>query len=150
MVLLLVTITPLTRPQALLHPPTLAPWIQTYSDKYEAWQLATTATWTADIYNVSITFWGKSGDFFVDNQGDYHLEDFEQGSTWAIDTAPLELETATLTEFVPYFDFIDGTKTRRGVFTTRKHRAHSPSGVIPSSIARRRTRRERVRAVRRE
>jgi hypothetical protein len=110
---LVVTITPLPRPNADLHPstPTITPLMQTYSDTFDAWQIATTATATADIYNVAVTFWGKSGAFFVDNQGDYHLENFIKASTWAIDTAPLGLETATLSKVVPYFDFIDGLKS---------------------------------------
>lgn len=109
---LIVTIDPLTSPDAVLHPstPTLAPLAKTYSATFEAWQIASTATATADIYNVSITFWGKTGGFYVDSEKDFHLENFLQGQTWAIDTAPLGLETETLVEVVPYFSFIEGLK----------------------------------------
>ena len=109
---LVVTIEPITSPDAVLHPstPTLAPVTKTYSATFEAWQIASTATATADIYNVSITFWGKTGGFFVDSEKDFHLENFLAGQTWAIDTAPLGLETETLVEVIPYFSFIDGLK----------------------------------------
>jgi hypothetical protein len=107
---LVVSVDPLPSPDAVLHPstPSLAPVTKTYSDTYDAWQIASSATATADIYNVSITFWGKTGGFFVDSEKDFHLENFLTGQTWAIDTAPLGLETVTLDEVVPYFSFING------------------------------------------
>jgi hypothetical protein len=109
---LVVSIEPLASPDAIVHPatPTLAPLTKTYSATFEAWQIASTATATADIYNASITFWGKTGGFFVDSEKDFHLENFLAGQTWAIDTAPLGLETETLVEVIPYFSFIEGLK----------------------------------------
>jgi hypothetical protein len=109
---LVVTIEPLSVPDAVVHPmtPTLSAVTQTYSATFQEWALSATAESTADIHNVSLTFWGKDGDFFVDSEIDYHLEDFLSGSTWAVDTSPLGLKTVKLSKVVPYFTFIEGVE----------------------------------------
>jgi hypothetical protein len=109
---LVVEINPLTSPDAVLHPstPTLGPLSKVYSDTFEAWQISGSATATSDIYNASITFWGKSGAFYVPSEKVFHLDDLLKGQAWAFDTAPLGIETVTLTSLVSYFSFIDGLK----------------------------------------
>ncbi len=110
---LVVSIDPIASPDAVIHPstPTLAAVAQVYSPTFEVWQLSSTATSVANIHNVSITFWGKSGDFVVGSEKDFHLEDFPTGASWSIDTAPLGIESVTLTKVIPYFSFIDGLDT---------------------------------------
>ncbi|HVY32322.1 MAG TPA: hypothetical protein VHB79_37555 [Polyangiaceae bacterium] len=107
---LVVTINPIEKADAKIHPstPTLSEITKTYSSTFKTWQLAGTATAVADIYNVKITMWGKSGDFFVDSADAFHLDDYLEGTQWAFDTAPLGIESETLTKVIPYFSFLDG------------------------------------------
>ncbi len=109
---LVVKVTPLTSPAAVLHPstPTLPPVIKAYSATHKSWQISGSATATADIYNASLEFWGKSGAFYVDSAKVFHLDNLLNGQVWAFDTAPLGLKTVTLTSMVTYFSFIDGLK----------------------------------------
>jgi len=104
-----VYIEPLTVPDAILHPstPTLGTVTQTYSSSFEAWALSGSATATADIYNASLTFWGKSGNFYVDNTKVFHLEDLLKGQAWPFSTT-VGLETVTLSSVVSQFSFING------------------------------------------
>ena len=94
------------------HPstPTLGALTKTYNASFNEWAIAGKATATADIYNASLTFWAKSGDFFVDNEKVYHLENLLKGTSWSFDTSPLGVETTTLTSVLPLFSFIDGLK----------------------------------------
>jgi hypothetical protein len=108
---LVLEVTPFQTTGAIPHPstPTIGALTKTYSTTFKRWQISGTATATANIYNASITFWGKSGDFYVDNQKVYHLEDLLMGTSWAFDTMPVGgLETATLTSVLPLVTFIDG------------------------------------------
>lgn len=109
---LVVTVDPIEKADAKIHPstPTLSEISKTYSATFETWQLSGSATAVADIYNVKLTMWGKSGDFFVDSADAFHLEDYTKGTQWAFDTAPLGIESETLTKVVPYFSFINGLK----------------------------------------
>lgn len=102
-------IQPLTVSDAILHPstPTLGTVTKTYSSALSAWALSGTATATADIYNASLTFWGKSGKFYVDNTKVFHLEDLLKGQAWSFSTT-VGLETVTLDSVVSQFSFING------------------------------------------
>jgi len=106
-----VSIEALVDPSAVPHPaaPRLSPLTKTLSG--QRWAISGTATSIADVYNVSIDFFGKTGKFFVDRETVYHLENFLTAQTWAFDTSPLGLETTTLDEVVPILDFIEGTDT---------------------------------------
>jgi len=108
---LVLVVTPFKASGAVPHPsaPTIGALTKTYSSSFKRWQISGTAAVTADIYNASITFWGKSGDFYVDNQKVYHLENLLKGTSWAFDTMPVGgLETPTLTSVLPLASFIDG------------------------------------------
>lgn len=94
------------------HPstPTLGALTKKFDASFGEWDISGKATATADIYNASLTFWAKSGDFYVDNEKVYHLENLLKGTSWDFDTAPLGLKTTTLTSVLPMFSFIDGLK----------------------------------------
>ncbi len=106
-----VSIEALVDPSAVPHPsaPRLSPLTKTRSGQY--WAISGTATSIADVYNISIDFYGKTGKFFVAQDTVFHLENFLTGQTWAFDTSPSGLETTTLDEVVPILDFIEGTDT---------------------------------------
>lgn len=95
------------------HPstPTLGALTKTYDASFNEWAIAGKATATADIYNASLTFWAKSGDFYVDNEKVYHLDNLLKGTSWSFDTSPLGVKTTTLTSVLPLFSFIDGLKS---------------------------------------
>ncbi len=105
---LVLSVTPMARPEAVLHPstPTLGPLTKEYT-ALEWWQISGTATSTADIYNVKLAFWGKVGEFFVDEADAFHSEDFLQGQPWAFETIA-GIDSVTLDEVVSHFSFIDG------------------------------------------
>ena len=108
---LVVTLTPMARPEAVIHPstPTLGPLTKEFT-ALEWWQISGMATSTADIYNVKLTFWGKVGEFFVDDCNAFHSEDFLQGQSWAYETIT-GIDSVELDEVVSHFSFIDGTST---------------------------------------
>jgi hypothetical protein len=112
-----VYVEPLTVPDAVVHPstPTLGAVAQTYSSSFEAWALSGSATATADIYNASLTFWGKSGNFYVDNTKVFHLENLLKGQAWPFSTT-VGLETVTLNAVVSQFSFINGLESAAAKF----------------------------------
>ena len=108
---LVLKVTPFKTTGAVPHPstPTIGALTKTYSTTFKRWQISGLATAVADIYNVNITFWGKTGDFYVDNQKVYHLDNLLKDTTWAFDTMPVGgLEAETLTSVLPLVSFIDG------------------------------------------
>lgn len=105
-----VDILPIGMPKAVVHPltPEISPLTKEYSELDETWAISGTATSTGDIHNVTLTFWGKDGDFVVESDRVYHTDDFLDGTTWDFDTAPLGLEAPSVTEVTAYFAFIAG------------------------------------------
>jgi hypothetical protein len=146
---LVVTINPIEKADATIHPstPTLSEITKTYSSSFKTWQLAGSATAVADIYNVKITMWGKSGDFFVDSADAFHLDDYLKGTKWDFDTAPLGIESETLTKVVPYFSFIDGLQgAARWVYSEEVKDIVAKRDVAIQGWDAARARREQVRA----
>jgi hypothetical protein len=106
---LVIEVTPMARPEAVLHPstPELGPLTKEFTN-LDWWVVSGRATAKADIYNVEVAFWGKVGEFFVDDSADFHSEDFLQGQTWDFETIA-GIDSVQLDEVVTYFDFIEGS-----------------------------------------
>jgi uncharacterized protein YheU (UPF0270 family) len=107
---LVIEVTPMARPEAVIHPstPTLAPIKKEYSN-LDWWVFSGTATAKADIYNVKLAFWGKVGEFFVGDTSAFHMDDFLKGQTWEFQTLS-GVDSEKLDDVVTYFDFINGTE----------------------------------------
>jgi hypothetical protein len=99
----------LDRPKAKLHPstPTVGTVTKTLDPQLNWWNFSGMATSVADIYNVKIEFWGKSGGFIVGKTDDFHLDNFLKGDVWSFATQA-GIDNPTLDSFTQYFDFIDG------------------------------------------
>jgi hypothetical protein len=97
---------------AVLHPstPTLANFKQTFEQGLQWWNFSGDATATADIYNVKVEIWGKSGGVVVGKSADFHFENFFEGDLWSFKTSA-GIDVPTLEEASPYFGFIDGLDT---------------------------------------
>jgi hypothetical protein len=108
---LVLSVTPMARPEAVLHAstPALGPIMKEYTN-LDWWIMSGQATSKADIYNVKLAFWGKVGEFFVDDSAAFHSEDFLKGQTWDFETIA-GIDAVNLDEVVSYFSFIDGRST---------------------------------------
>jgi hypothetical protein len=107
------TISSLEENSAVPHPlaPKVGALTKTFDSLEKDWAVSGSASAASSaIYNLSLSFWGKSGSFYVDTQKVYHLDDFLPGDVWAFDTAPLGLAATTLDSLVYTSDFIEGTK----------------------------------------
>lgn len=109
-----VELTAMARPQAVIHPstPKLGKPTQTYDAQLHWWTFSGTATAVADITNVKVEFWGKSGGVVFGKSAAFHSADFLEGDSWSFKTLA-GIEVATLDSATPYFDFIDGTALAR-------------------------------------
>ncbi|HWZ92688.1 MAG TPA: hypothetical protein VNW92_27670 [Polyangiaceae bacterium] len=107
-----VTLSSLEVDTAVPHP--LAPKVGTLQKTYDSlgmdWTVSGSATAASSpIYNIDVTFWAKSGAFYVDNQDVFHLDDFLPGSVWSFDTSPGGLAAMPLDELTYTDEFIEGT-----------------------------------------
>lgn len=106
-----VKIVALARPAAVPHPST--PVLLSSSKNFDKllgwWTFSGTAKATADIYNVQLEFWGKSGGLVVGKSAAFHSESWLKGESWSFETLA-GIESAQLETALPYFGFIDGLK----------------------------------------
>lgn len=107
-----IAITATEKPAAILHPstPTLANFKKTFEQGLQWWTFSGDATATADIYNVKVEIWGKSGGVVVGKTADFHFDNFLKGGLWSFKTSA-GIDGATLEAATPYFSFIDGLDT---------------------------------------
>ncbi len=107
-----ITIMATEKPGAVLHSstPTLANFMQTFEQGLKWWNFSGDATATADIYNVKVEIWGKSGGVVIGKSAAFHSENFLKGTPWSFKTSA-GIDVATLEKATPYFSFIDGLDT---------------------------------------
>jgi hypothetical protein len=104
-----ITVMATEKPTAVVHAstPTLANFKQTFEQGLAWWTFSGDATATADIYNVQVEIWGKSGGVIVGKSAAFHSENFLKASLWQFKTLA-GIDVVTLDTAKPYFDFIDG------------------------------------------
>jgi len=107
-----ITVMATEKPGAVVHAstPTLANFKQTFEQGLEWWTFSGDVTATADIYNVKIEIWGKSGGVVVGKSAGFHLDNFLKGSLWQFKT-DAGIDVPTLESEKSYFSFIDGLDT---------------------------------------
>lgn len=112
-----VEIVAMARPTAVLHPstPALQNPTKALDPQLNWWNCSGTASAVADIYNVKLEFWGKSGGVIVGKSAAFHAEDFLEGDSWAFSTIA-GISSPTLDSFKSYFSFINGKESSQRIF----------------------------------
>ena len=106
------TVTATEKPGAVVHAstPTLANFMHVFEQGLKWWNFSGDVTATADIYNVKIEIWGKSGGVVAGKSAAFHAEDFLNGSLWRFKTNA-GIDVPALESAKSYINFIDGLES---------------------------------------